>query len=87
MKLKVNILERWFLRRLLRRYFAHRVPISFLRNDGRSATLDVCLCSVCRNHFWIQHAMIELPTFCPYCGVRFEHTSWSGPEINEQIVL
>ena len=40
-----------------------------------SRELDGCRCSKCLNRFWIEHAMIEIPNHCPYCGVVFMASS------------
>lgn len=56
--------------------------------DGKQADVSCCACAKCRNYFWVQHAEIEEPKFCPYCGVRFTITTGiSGEEMNEIQVL
>lgn len=42
------------------------------RSDGAKISVDAMHCGTCRNYFWAALAEIERPSFCPYCGVRFE---------------
>lgn len=60
----------------------------FERWDGEKTDLDICHCPKCKNYFWVptEHAAIELPAFCCWCGFRFDgHIQIGGPESNEKI--
>lgn len=58
----------WWTRRAVRRAPKFR----FLRYDGEAFELDCQNCTRCKNYWFVRRADIELPLFCPYCGVRFE---------------
>jgi ribosomal protein L33 len=42
----------------------------FTRFDGVVKDVACLACDVCKNYFWFQHAEIELPKFCPFCGTK-----------------
>jgi hypothetical protein len=52
------------------------VKLLFTSATMRARDVDIAQCAICSNHFWFEDAQIEIPKFCPYCGIRFERTRW-----------
>lgn len=59
--------------------------LQFTTNDGGIVVdVETCRCETCQNYFWVPKiAVIEYPTFRPFCGRRFETVSSDnlGPEL------
>ena len=51
--------------------------LQFTTSDGGIAVdVETCRCEECKNYFWIPRNEIgDYPTFCPFCGRRFETVS------------
>jgi ribosomal protein L37AE/L43A len=60
--------SRWWTFRAARRAPKFR----FTRYDGVAFELDCMNCPQCKNYWFVRRVLIEIPPFCPYCGVRFE---------------
>lgn len=43
-------------------------------------------CHKCKNTFWCEHADLDLPRLCPYCGVEFQCVQWATVEKIRQIL-
>ncbi len=52
-------------------------------SDGRKLPVEPCHCGACDNE-WFMVAISDewMPSFCPYCGVKFH--SWSGESESEK---
>lgn len=49
-------------------------------------TVEGLKCHTCKNHFWVEDSSIELPKFCPWCGVEFDGVEKiSEEEFNRQL--
>ncbi len=44
----------------------------FVMADNTEVALEGIHCLQCQNAFWLEHTALEMPTFCCYCGCRFE---------------
>jgi DNA-directed RNA polymerase subunit RPC12/RpoP len=49
-----------------------RRDLVFYRDDGVKINVTTFGCSRCKNFFFVAFAEIELPHFCPYCGLKFK---------------
>jgi ribosomal protein L37AE/L43A len=44
-------------------------------------------CCVCKNYWFVRRVQIEVPPFCPYCGVKFDGVALvSNEELRESQV-
>lgn len=59
-----SAVSNWLHRPKLRRWV-------FTRSDGEKFALDAGYCTTCKNNFWFRYLEYEVPSFCPYCGVKF----------------
>jgi hypothetical protein len=39
--------------------------------DGAKGELECYGCARCKNYFFATLPRLEFPTFCPFCGIRF----------------
>lgn len=45
---------------------------TFVLPNKNEIALEGMQCLQCQNAFWIEHGAIEMPSYCCYCGSKFE---------------
>ena len=70
--------------RAQRRFSFKAMPRATLRfshpDFTESSAVRTVRCVTCSNHWWIEHAEIERPGFCAYCGTKFNHYQTVSPD-------